>query len=112
MPNQVSEAVKEARNHDLLRVVDTSARRAGQRLIGQTVQVLCEGPSKTNRARLAGRTRTNKVAIFEGVDDDIGQLIDLRIAHATGFSLSGSKAGESCLCASEAEVQRPLGPNQ
>ena len=91
MPHQVSETEKEARNHDLLEVVDAGAKRAGQRLIGQTVQILCEGPSKTNRARLTGRTRTNKIAVFEGSEADIGELVDLRIEHATGFSLSGTR---------------------
>ena len=92
MEGQVEEAVKEARNHDLLAVVDAAAKRAGQKLVGQTVQILCEGPSKTNPARLTGRTRTNKVAVFEGNGDEVGQLLDLKIFHSTGFSLTGKKA--------------------
>jgi len=91
MENQVEERVKEARNQDLLKVVDAAARRAGERLVGQTMQILCEGPSKTNAARLTGRTRSNKIAVFEGEETDIGQLIDLEITHSTGFTLSGRK---------------------
>jgi tRNA-2-methylthio-N6-dimethylallyladenosine synthase len=56
------------------------------------LQILCEGPSKTNPARLTGRTRTNKVAVFEGNGDEAGQLLDLKIFHSTGFSLTGKKA--------------------
>lgn len=91
MPQQVSETVKAARNQDLLRVVDAAAKRAAQCLIGRTVQILCEGPSKTNPARLMGRTRSNKIAVFEGDESDLGELVDLQIEHATGFSLSGRK---------------------
>ncbi len=93
MESQVEERVKEARNHDLLKVVDAAARNSGARLVGRTMQVLCEGPSKTNAARLSGRTRSNKIAVFEGEAADIGELIDLEITHSNGFTLSGRKRG-------------------
>jgi tRNA-2-methylthio-N6-dimethylallyladenosine synthase len=51
MRDQIDERVKEERNQDLLLIVNESARRAGERLVGCTVQILCEGPSKTNPAR-------------------------------------------------------------
>src|SRR5437870_3214621 len=66
MRDQIDERIKEQRNQDLLQVVNESARRSGQRLVGRSVEVLCEGPSKTNSARLMGRTRTNKIVVFEG----------------------------------------------
>ena len=62
------------------------------------MEVLCEGPSKTNRARLMGRTRTNKIVVFPlspklGSTDEseklVGQLVNVRIEHANGFSLYG-----------------------
>jgi tRNA-2-methylthio-N6-dimethylallyladenosine synthase len=91
MENQIEESIKERRNHDLLEVVNETARRANQRLLGQTLEVLCEGPSKTNPLRLMGRTRTNKIVIFEGSDELIGTMVDVRIERATGFSLYGSR---------------------
>jgi tRNA-2-methylthio-N6-dimethylallyladenosine synthase len=90
MPEQVDERIKEERNRDLLKIVDESAQRAGARLIGQTVEVLCEGTSKTNPSRLMGRTRTNKIVVFESGDDLVGELIDVHIERATGFSLFGT----------------------
>ncbi len=98
MGEQIGERVKEARNQDLLTIVDAAAKRAGERLVGRHVQILCEGPSKTNRARLMGRTRTNKIAVFEGSEADIGQLVDLQITHSTGFSLSGTKVDHAGSC--------------
>src|SRR5436853_6078018 len=89
MANQVDENLKERRNHDLLEVVNESAHRINERLIGQTLEVLCEGPSKTNSCRLMGRTPTNKIVVFEGSDDLVGTLVDVRIERATGFSLFG-----------------------
>ena len=81
---------REDRNHDLLEVEDEGARRANERLIGHGVEILCEGPSKTNRSRLMGRTRTNKIVIFQSEQDLVGELVDLRIERATGFSLYGT----------------------
>jgi tRNA-2-methylthio-N6-dimethylallyladenosine synthase len=87
MPDQVDERIKEERNHDLLGVVNESTRRSGERLVGRTVEVLCEGPSKTNPARLMGRTRTNKIVVFEGSEKLIGELVDVQVQRANGFSL-------------------------
>jgi tRNA-2-methylthio-N6-dimethylallyladenosine synthase len=90
MGDQVAEPIKEERNRDLLDLVNECARRANEPLIGRTVSVLCEGPSKTNPERLMGRTRTNKIVIFDRGPDLVGQLVNIRIEHATGFSLYGT----------------------
>jgi len=90
MADQVDERIKERRNHHLLEIVNESARRINERLVGRTLEVLCEGPSKTNRSRLMGRTRTNKIVLFEGPEEFVGVLVDVRIERATGFSLYGT----------------------
>jgi tRNA-2-methylthio-N6-dimethylallyladenosine synthase len=92
MTKQIEEKVKEDRNQDLLSVVNESARRSGARMVGQRVEVLCEGPSKTNSRRLMGRTSTNKIVVFEGGDRFIGELFDVQITQANGFSLYGIPA--------------------
>ena len=98
MPDQIDEQIKEHRNQDLLEVVNESNRRVLERLVGRQVEVLCEGPSKTNRARLTGRTRTNKIVVFPpsqkrrptGESQQlVGELVDVRIERANGFSLYG-----------------------
>src|SRR5213596_2621811 len=95
IPEQVEESVKEERNQDLLQVVNVSNRRSLERLVGQCVEVLCEGPSKTNPARLMGRTRTNKIVVFEGSDRLIGELVKVRIEQDNGFSLYGTPIREA-----------------
>ncbi len=100
MPDQIDESVKEERNHDLLEVVNHSNHRILERLVGSEVEVLCEGPSKTNKARLTGRTRTNKIVVFppsrkgphrtvEG-GELVGSLLNVQIERANGFSLYGT----------------------
>ena len=80
------------RNQDLLELINASARRANEKLVGTKAEILCEGPSKTNTARLMGRTRTNKVVVFEANEDQIGQIFDVAIERANGFSLYGTPA--------------------
>jgi tRNA-2-methylthio-N6-dimethylallyladenosine synthase len=92
MPDQIDERTKEVRNQDLLQVVNESNRRKLERLVGREVEVLCEGLSKTNPARLTGRTRTNKIVVFEGCDELVGELVNVRIEQANGFSLYATRA--------------------
>src|SRR5437867_7961245 len=89
MSDQVDESLKEARNQDLLGIINASTRRANEKLVGTRVEVLCEGPSKTNPARLMGRSRTNKVVVFEAEGNRIGKIFDVAIERANGFSLYG-----------------------
>jgi tRNA-2-methylthio-N6-dimethylallyladenosine synthase len=90
MAGQIDEQVKAQRNQDLLSVVDASAHRANECLVGRDVEILCEGPSRTNAARLMGRTRTNKIVVFEGRPEHVGQIFEIAVTQANGFSLYGT----------------------
>ncbi|HET9374349.1 MAG TPA: tRNA (N6-isopentenyl adenosine(37)-C2)-methylthiotransferase MiaB [Chthoniobacterales bacterium] len=89
---QVPEQVKEDRNHGLLELVNSWAKRRGEALVGRDVEILCEGPSKTNPERLMGRTRGNKIVVFEGSPRHIGELLPVRILRSTGYTLYGDPA--------------------
>ncbi len=88
--DQLPEAIKEARNQDLLKVVDASAHRANERLVGRELEILCEGPSRNNPARAMGRTGGNKIVVFEDVRERAGEMIRMKIEQANGFSLYGT----------------------
>ena len=75
-----------------MNVVNGSARRSGERLVGKRVEILCEGPSKTNARRLMGRTGSNKIVVFEGGENLAGEILDVHITQANGFSLYGTPA--------------------
>src|SRR4051812_34440394 len=87
---QINERVKEHRNQDLLAVVDASAQRINARLVGRDLEILCEGPSRTNKTRIMGRTRTNKIIVFAGEGERAGEILDIHVEEATGFSLYGT----------------------
>jgi tRNA-2-methylthio-N6-dimethylallyladenosine synthase len=90
---QLPERVKEERNQDLLGAINRIAHERYAKLVGTTVEILCEGPSKTNAERLTGRTRTNKIVIFDGnAERHVGQIFDVRIDHWENFTLYGDPA--------------------
>ncbi|MDF1814633.1 MAG: tRNA (N6-isopentenyl adenosine(37)-C2)-methylthiotransferase MiaB [Verrucomicrobiales bacterium] len=90
MEDQLSERVKEERNQDLLDLVNSIVIRKNTDLVGTRQEVLCEGPSKNNKETLAGRTRTNRIVIFEGDAQRMaGELFEVDIRETTGHTLYG-----------------------
>jgi len=92
MPDQLPEEIIEARHAQLLAVINEIAERKNKACEGRVLQILVEGPSRKNPARLEGRTRANKIVIFEGSERHIGQVIDVRIVRAAPFTLYGDPA--------------------
>lgn len=92
LADQLPEELKEERNQYLLKKIDQSAKAIGDRLIGSQQEILAEGESKTNPANFFGRTRQNKIVIFEGSERHRGQLLPVKITRSTGFTLYGDPA--------------------
>ena len=92
MPDQLPETVIEARHAELLALINGIAERKNKACEGRVLQILVEGPSHKNPARLEGRTRSNKIVIFDGSERHIGQVMDVRIVHAAPFTLYGDPA--------------------
>jgi len=92
MPGQLPQVVKEERNQRLLELVNEVAGRKYRACVGRREQILVEGPSKKNPARMTGRTRSNKIVVFDGSERHRGQVMDVRITRAGSFTLYGDPA--------------------
>ncbi|HEV8073062.1 MAG TPA: tRNA (N6-isopentenyl adenosine(37)-C2)-methylthiotransferase MiaB [Opitutaceae bacterium] len=88
MPGQVPDETKEQRNQVLLDLLHQNSVRRNLSLVGRTEEVLVEGRDKTGQ-RFTGRTRGNRVAVFEANERLIGQLAPLRIERTTVSTLYG-----------------------
>jgi tRNA-2-methylthio-N6-dimethylallyladenosine synthase len=86
----VSHEVKVERMERLVEAVQRHARERAQRFVGRTMEVLVEGPSRTNPERLRGRTRHNKAVNFTGLAAP-GELTQVRIDAASSQTLSGEE---------------------
>src|ERR671929_806520 len=79
LPGQIPHEVASERMGRLVEAVQRHATERAQRFVGRTMDVLVEGPSRTDASRLRGRTRHNKAVNFEGTAAP-GELVDVEIA--------------------------------
>lgn len=92
MPDQLPQELIEERHAHLMEVTDEIRQRKLQDYVGRRMEVLVEGYSRRNTERLEGRTRCNKIVIFEGGDRFIGQVLEVEIESATKTTLYGNPA--------------------
>ena len=89
MENQIPEEVKHERFDKLKALVETQIEEHNQNYLGTVQKVLVEGVSKNNEKMLTGRTASNKVIIFEGSKNLIGQVIEVKIIADHMWYLKG-----------------------
>jgi tRNA-2-methylthio-N6-dimethylallyladenosine synthase len=90
--------VKKRRNNELLDIQTEISEEDNLPLIGRTVEVLVEGPSKTAQrqdpaadpVQLVGRSHCDRIVVFDGNRRQVGQLLDIMIYDANAFTLFGS----------------------
>ena len=88
MPDHVPHDVQVARMERLVELVQRRAHERAQRFVGRTLDVLVEGPSRTDPSRRRGRCRHNKVVNFEGLAAP-GEIVPVEITGATSQTLAG-----------------------
>jgi tRNA-2-methylthio-N6-dimethylallyladenosine synthase len=89
-PDQLPHPVKRERMERLVDTVQRIATERAQRFVGRTMDVLVEGPSRTDPSKLRGRVRHNKTVNFTGMAAP-GELADVEIGAATSTTLAGEE---------------------
>jgi tRNA-2-methylthio-N6-dimethylallyladenosine synthase len=84
----VAHEVAVERMERLVEVVQRRARERAQRFVGRTVDVLVEGPSRTDPSRLRGRSPHGKTVNFAGLAEP-GELVPVQVTGATSTTLQG-----------------------
>lgn len=87
-PDQVEAGVKKERFARLVQRQNRISWEINQELLGREVEVLVEGPSKTDPEVWSGRTRTNKIVVFPGQARP-EELQVIRITEAGTWTLFG-----------------------
>ncbi len=96
-PDDVPEEVKRDRNNELLAIQNRIAEEENRRFVGQVVEVLVEGPSKASgkqrqsdgSLQLTGRTACDRIVVFPGSSDLVGQLVSVKIEAVSAVTLFG-----------------------
>ena len=84
--------VKSARLQRLQALFDANTRRHSAAMVGQTMQVLVEGPSKRGGNELQGRASNTRTVYFDGGANAQalhGQMVNVRITESLDYSLRG-----------------------
>lgn len=93
--DEVASATKKAQLQTLMDVQNKITRSYSERLIGQTVDVLIEGTSRTNAQVLAGRTDGNRIVLISAPKSLVGQVVTVRIDSANTWTLYGSVVSQA-----------------
>jgi tRNA-2-methylthio-N6-dimethylallyladenosine synthase len=80
--------VKSERMGRLVELVNERAAARAERFLGRDLEVLVEGPSRTDPTRVRGRTRHNRAVNFDGLAAP-GELTEVGITDTTSHSLDG-----------------------
>ena len=91
MENQVEESVKKERLNALMAVQNEISLAINEKLLGKTLEIMVEGPSKNEPSVWMGRTRTNKIVLFAHAGEKPGDFIDVRITHPQTWVLKGER---------------------
>jgi tRNA-2-methylthio-N6-dimethylallyladenosine synthase len=91
LDDQIPHPVKRERMERLVEAVQRIAHERAQRFVGRELDVLVEGPSRTDPDKLRGRTRHNKTVNFTGVAQP-GDFARVEIASATSTTLAGEES--------------------
>ena len=89
MEDQIPEEVKHTRFDKLKNLAEEIFAEKNKAYVGTTQKILVEGKSKNNDNMLTGRTDSYKVVNFEGTDDLIGKIINVKIVSEHMWYLKG-----------------------
>ena len=88
-PAQIDEETKHRRLEELMKVQNEISLAKNRELIDSAVEVLVEGASKTDEKIFTGRTRSNKLVLFEHGNEQPGELVNVKINQVQTWLLKG-----------------------
>jgi tRNA-2-methylthio-N6-dimethylallyladenosine synthase len=90
LDGHIAEPDKDRRLQAVLAAQRPITQRKNEAHQDRVESVLVEGPSKTDRSRLAGRTSSNRIVNFDGPPSLMGTIVSLRVTRVKANSLEGT----------------------
>ena len=96
LADSIPPEVKQQRNVKLLEVISAIAEEDNKRFLGQTLEVLVEGPSKKphldkaenqNNPQLIGRTAHDYIVVFNGPESLTGRFVNVTVTKTAPLTL-------------------------
>ena len=85
----LSEEEKGRRLEEIIGLQERISGEINQHSVGQTVEVLVQGPAKKQKDWLVGKNRPFKTVVFPGNGANPGDLVSIKVASATAHTLVG-----------------------
>mgnify|MGYP002869325558 CR=1 FL=1 len=86
---QVDDKVKHERLTKLMDVQNEISLEINSRLKDEVVEVMVEGASKTDKNIFTGRTRQNKLVLFQHGTENIGDIVNVKINQVQTWLFKG-----------------------
>jgi len=93
-PDKVPGGTSQKRLEELQALQNKITRRQRRRWEGKEVEVLVDGPSKSNPQETMGRTRNHHIVNFPGRNYPEGSLVNVKITKVLAHSLRGKTLGK------------------
>jgi len=85
----LSEEEKGRRLQEIIALQERISAEVNQQTVGQTVDVLVEGPAKRQEGWLAGKSGQFKTVVFPSTGARLGDVVPVRVVSATAHTLVG-----------------------
>ena len=100
MSDDIPESVKKERNAVLLAELKKISEEEQLTFIGKRVEILVEGPSRSDPTRFMGRSRDHRIVVFPAPPDEPrGVFAEIEIENATALTLQGRKVSREAQAA-------------
>ena len=89
MEDNVTYEEKVERLEKLKKKFEEITNEVNEKMVGKVFEILVEGKSKTNDELYTGRTKNNKVVVFEADESLVGKIINVEITKNNLWYLTG-----------------------
>ena len=91
LEDDVPQEVKIRRLNEMIALQNELSLESNRKDVGKIQEVLVEGLSKRSALQLCGRTRQNKMVVFDKGNHHIGEKVEVRILDASSATLLGEE---------------------
>lgn len=91
MENQIPDDIKNARLQKLIDIQNDISLEKNKKYLGKTLNVLVEGKSSKDDNFYSGRSEEFKLVNFKANEEDIGNIVKVKINDVKSFSMNGEK---------------------
>ena len=94
MKDDVTPKEKSLRFRELVKELEVTISESSNKMVGNTYDLLVEGPSEKDPTMMSGYTETNKLVHFKGDISLVGEIVKVKITASHTYSLIGELVNE------------------